>query len=174
MLVRAMRAIVLREARPAELDTIGETMVAAYAEFSPPDPPPQWQHYVDEIRDVRCRLADSILIVAEDGGRIVGAVTYYPDGSKEPNGGWPSSYGVFRLLAVHPDARGHGIGRLLTEECIHRARTAGSSAIGLHTTMLMNVARAMYERMGFVRAPEFDFMPMPNFLVMGYRLALDG
>jgi hypothetical protein len=91
MLGRVMSAIALREARPAELDTIGETMVAAYAEFSPPDPPPQWLEYIEEIRDVRRRLASSTLIVAEDGGRIVGAVTYYPDGSKEPNGGWRSA-----------------------------------------------------------------------------------
>lgn len=168
-----MSGIVLRDARAGELDAIGATMVAAYEEFSPPDPPPQWLHYLDEIRDVRRRLRDSTLIVAEDGGRIVGAVTYYPDGSKETNGGWPPAWAVFRLLAVHPDARGRGLGRLLTEECIGRARAAGSAAMGLHTTHLMNVARAMYERMGFVRVPELDFFPVPAFRVMAYRLALE-
>lgn len=167
-----MSAIVLREARTAELDAVGETMVAAYEEFSPRDPPPQWLHYLDDIRDVRRRIDESTLIVADDGGRIAGAVTYYADGSKESAGGWPSSHAVFRLLAVHPDARGRGIGRLLTEECIRRARAAGAAAVGLHTTMLMSVARAMYERMGFVRAPELDFFPVPEFRVMGYRLPL--
>jgi ribosomal protein S18 acetylase RimI-like enzyme len=147
-------------------------MVAAYAEFTPPDAPPQWRAYEDEIRDVRRRLGESILIVAEDGGRLVGAVTYYPDGSKEPNGGWPPSWAVFRLLAVHPDARGRGIGRRLTEECVHRARAAGCAAVGLHTTTLMEIARAMYERMGFVRIPERDFFPVPQFRVMAYRLTL--
>ena len=168
-----MSAIVLREARADELDAVGEAMVAAYQEFSPANPPPQWLHYLDDIRDVRRRLGDSTLIVAEEGGRIVGAVTYYPDGSKETAGGWPPSYAVFRLLAVHPAARGRGIGRLLTEECIRRARGAGAMAVGLHTTMLMNVARAMYERRGFVRAPELDFFPVPEFRVMGYRLPLE-
>ena len=167
-----MGAIVLREARADELDAIGQTMVAAYQEFSPPDPPPEWLHYLDDVRDVRARLEDSTLIVAEDGARIVGAVTYYPDGSKGSAGGWPSSHAVFRLLAVHPDARGRGIGRLLTEECIRRARAAGVTAVGLHTTVLMSVARAMYERMGFVRAPALDFFPVPEFRVMAYRLAL--
>jgi ribosomal protein S18 acetylase RimI-like enzyme len=79
---------------------------------------------------------------------------------------------VFRLLAVHPDARGRGVGRRLTEECLGRARTRGSVAVGLHTTVLMDVARAMYERMGFVRAPEHDFYPEPRFQVMAYRLTL--
>ena len=162
----------LREARPDELDAIGEMMVAAYAEFTPPNPPPVWRVYEDEIRDVRSRLAAATLIVAEDAGGLVGAVTYYPDATKETNTAWPASWAVFRLLAVHPAARGRGIGRLLTDECIRRARTAGSAAIGLHTTQLMNVARAMYERMGFVRVPELDFFPVPQFRVMAYRLAL--
>jgi ribosomal protein S18 acetylase RimI-like enzyme len=131
-----------------------------------------WAHYEAEIRDVRSRLADSTLIVAEDGGRIIGAVTYYADGSKEPNGRWPSSCAVIRLLAVHPDARGRGIGRRLTEECVRRARTAGGPTLGLHTTHLMTIARAMYERMGFVRVPEHDFYPVPQFQVMAYRLTL--
>lgn len=147
-------------------------MVAAYAEFIPPGRPPQWRAYEDEIRDVRRRLPAATLIVAEDGGRIVGAVTYYRDATKETNAPWPASWAVFRLLAVHPDARGRGIGRLLTEECIRRARAAGCVALGLHTTHLMDVARAMYERIGFVRVPELDFFPVPQFRVMAYRLTL--
>jgi len=167
-----MSAIIVRDVRAAELDATGDLMVAAYLEFTPPNAPSQWQHYLDDIRAVRRRLADSTLIVAEDAGRIVGAVTYYADGSKESAGGWPPSWAVFRLLAVHPEARGRGIGRLLVEECIRRARAAGAAAVGLHTTHLMNVARAMYERMGFVRVPERDFFPVPDFRVMAYRLTL--
>jgi len=30
----------------------------------------------------------------------------------------------------------------------------------------------MYERMGFVRDPRFDFRPMPGILVMAYQLTL--
>ena len=139
----AVPPVSLREARSDELDAIGETMVAAYAEFMPPGRPPQWLAYENEIRDVRRRLPAATLIVAEDGQTVVGAVTYYPDATKETNTAWPASWAVFRLLAVHPAARGRGIGRRLTEECIWRARTAGEAAIGLHTTDLMNVARAM-------------------------------
>jgi ribosomal protein S18 acetylase RimI-like enzyme len=162
----------LRDAHPHELDAIGAMMVAAYAEFMPPTPVPEWRAYEDEIRDVRRRLPDATLIVAEDVGRLLGAVTYYPDATKETNTRWPPSWAVFRLLAVHPDARGRGIGRRLTEECIRRACATGREAIGLHTTQLMNVARAMYERIGFVRVPELDFLPMPTFRVMAYRLTL--
>ena len=147
-------------------------MVAAYAEFRPALPPLAWQAYEDEIRDVRRRLAGSTLVVAEDAGRLLGAVTYYPDATKETNVRWPAAWAVFRLLAVHPDARGRGVGRLLTDECVRRAREAGREALGLHTTQLMNVARTMYERIGFARAPELDFYPAPTFRVMAYRLDL--
>jgi ribosomal protein S18 acetylase RimI-like enzyme len=158
--------------RAGELDAAGALMVAAYAEYRPPDPPPMWDAYEQEIRDVRSRLADSTLIVAEDAGRLVGAVTYYGDGTKEPHGRWPHGCAVFRLLAVHPEARGRGIGRLLTNECVSRARAAGRTAMCLHTTTLMSVAQAMYERMSFVRMPAHDFYPVPEFQVMAYRLPL--
>jgi hypothetical protein len=36
----------------------------------------------------------------------------------------------------------------------------------------MDIARRMYERMGFVRVPEFDFHPAPGIVVMAYRLDL--
>jgi ribosomal protein S18 acetylase RimI-like enzyme len=165
-------SVILRTAQARELDDVGAMMVAAYAEFAPPVPPPMWRAYEEEIRDVRGRLDHATLIVAADAGRIVGAVTYYADATKEGHVAWPVSWANFRLLAVHPDARGRGIGRLLTEECIVRARTAGRAAVGLHTTELMQVARAMYERMGFVRIPELDFFPLPTFHVMAYRLTL--
>jgi ribosomal protein S18 acetylase RimI-like enzyme len=158
--------------RAGELDATGALMVAAYAEYQSPVPSSLWRAYEDEIRDVRSRLADSTLIVAEDAGRLVGAVTYYGDAARESHAKWPPSSAVFRLLAVHPEARGRGIGRLLTEECLSRARAAGRTTMFLHTTELMAVARTMYERMGFTRVPEHDFSPVPGFHVMAYRLPL--
>lgn len=36
----------------------------------------------------------------------------------------------------------------------------------------MHVAKGMYERMGFIRIPEYDFHPAPGVVVMAYRLDL--
>lgn len=58
------------------------------------------------------------------------------------------------------------------DECIRRCRERGIKTIGLHTTDIMEVARAMYERMGFERVPEFDFHPASHIVVMAYRLDL--
>jgi ribosomal protein S18 acetylase RimI-like enzyme len=53
------------------------------------------------------------------------------------------------MLVVEPAARGRGIGRRLTEACITRAKCDGASVIALHTSPAMQVALAMYLKMGF-------------------------
>src|SRR5262249_49452014 len=136
-----MSGIAVRDARTDELDAAAQVMADAYAQYIPPNPTGMLLAYRDDVRDVRRRLGESTLIVAEDAGALVGAVTYYPDAGAESAGGWPRGWAALRLLAVHPAARGRGIGRLLTEECIRRARAAGCPAIALHTTELMAVAR---------------------------------
>ncbi len=164
----------IRDARAEDLDAVANVMVAAYEEYIPPDATGDLLAYREEIRDVRSRQAHATLILAEQDARIVGAVTYFPDGRGDANAGWPHQWAVIRLLAVHPDARGRGVGRSLTEECIARARASGARGVGLHTTVFMAVARAMYERMGFVRVPDGDFWPMPGIHVMAYQLILSG
>jgi hypothetical protein len=59
------------------------------------------------------------------------------------------------------------------KECIRRARLLGAGCLNLHTTDLMQVAMRMYERMGFVRAPELDFHPDPKVTVKAFRFNLD-
>ena len=162
----------IRNARIEELDEVIRVIVAAYDQYAALVSPEMWAPYARNVADVRSRLDESELIVAEEDGRILGAVTFYPDASVSRGEGWPQSYSGIRVLAVHPDARGLGLGRILTQECIRRSRDLGVQYVGLHTTEFMSVARGMYERMGFERAPEFDFRPGPGVLVMAYRLAL--
>jgi ribosomal protein S18 acetylase RimI-like enzyme len=81
---------------------------------------------------------------------------------------WPE----VRLLAVAPLARGRGVGAALMQECVRRVRKTGGRVLSLHTTDMMQAALRMYERMGFVRAPELDFHPAPGVTVQGYRLDL--
>jgi len=171
--------IVIRVARDDELDEVSALIDVAYAQYdafvegASPERIASYEAYRIDRRDVRSRLNDSELLVAEVDDRLVGTVTFYPPTPGATAGeGWLEGWASIRLLAVHPDARGLGIGRRLTEICVERARALGAPVLGLHTTVLMEVAKAMYERMGFVRAPEFDFRPSPDFVVEGYRLVL--
>ena len=110
----------------------------------------------------------SNLLVVEDHGRIVGSVTFYPDSSHFGVEACPEDCSGVRLLAVHPDARGRGIGRALMDECIRRSQAMGSRALCLHTTPVMNVAIGMYERLGVVRVPKYDVYLASGVLVMAY------
>ena len=69
----------------------------------------------------------------------------------------PSGWASGRALAVHPAARGNGAARALlaTGECL--ARQAGAPVLAFHTVSFMTGAIALYERLGFCRAPQFDY-----------------
>jgi GNAT superfamily N-acetyltransferase len=162
----------LRDARPDELDRVALLLRDAYLEYEKFLPRDAWEYYLNDIMNVRGRLGAADLIVAELGGELAGSVTLYLKPSGEA--GWPAGWAGVRLLAVHPSCRGRGIGRALMDECIRRCRQRGIVTLGLHTTMMMEVARGMYERMGFVRIPEYDFRPRPETVVMAYRLDLKG
>lgn len=160
----------IRDARPGEFDAAAKIMLAAYEQYKAYMPPPAWEAYSKDLVDVGSRAEASQLIVAEQDGRLLGAVTFFPDAPQGEN--WPDGYTYVRLLAVAPTGRGRGIGRALMEECIERSRTLQATYIALHTTGIMEVARSMYERMGFQRVPAHDFKPAPQITVEAFRLKL--
>lgn len=167
----------IRDARPDEWEEVLRLTVESYKQYRTAIPPAGWGGYVQNMRETI--LEDSVAgrIVAEEDSRIVGSVLLYRGETSRV--GEP----MVRLLAVPPDQRGRGIGAALMRECIRRAREDGSKTLVLHTTAVMDVARGMYERMGFARAPELDFIPEDGGhesetdgerrVVMGYRLDLD-
>jgi len=156
---------VVRDASAADRATIHDVTLAAYEEYAARMPLPLWRAYRQNILETLAQPAPALQLVAEDAGAVVGTVLLYPAGRERP---WPE----VRLLAVAPAARGRGIGAMLMRECIRRARASRAKVLSLHTTDLMRVARAMYERMGFVRAPEIDFEPAPGVVIKGFRLDL--
>ena len=166
------KALSIRDARSEELDTIALMMRDSYSEYATQMGPERWEHYSNDIMDVRSRLEVSELIVAEEGGRLLGAVTYYPHTYQSTQLRWPPGWAAIRLIAVAPESRGKGIGRALMEECLRRSRERGSTSLGLHTMVVMTVAQGMYERMGFVRIPDFDIQPGSESGTMAYSMEL--
>jgi ribosomal protein S18 acetylase RimI-like enzyme len=150
------RAVSVRDAEPADHPAVREVLAAAYRQFASAARPSVFEPYLANILDVEARARTGRLLVAERAGRILGTVTFYPDPSAF-RFGWPRGWAYIRALGVDPATRGQGVGRLLMEACLDRARRAGAPVLCLHTAEFMAAAIALYERMGFRRTPAFDF-----------------
>jgi ribosomal protein S18 acetylase RimI-like enzyme len=168
--------LIIREARPTEVDEISKLIHLANREYVPTPMRPQWQGpwdaYWHEMGDVGHRLDKAKIIVAELGGRVIGTVTFYPDGKLAEPRSVPPDWPGIRLLAVAPDARGAGIGKALMLECLKRARMIGATTVGLYSMQTQVIAQRMYQRMGFCRVPELDYWPVPEICIMAFRLEL--
>ncbi len=155
----------IREADKEELDEVENLVKAAYREFQPFMPAAAWNRWMENISEAM-HGPGGMVLVAEQGGRIEGAVTFYPEAGQAHQGQWPAGAGLIRLLAVRPGSRGRGYGNLLTQAGLDRARKLQVRTIYLYTGTFMAVARHLYEKLGFKRAPEFDRDPGP----IAYRL----
>lgn len=149
----------LRDYRETDADAIVHVALAAFAEFEPHYS--DWPLFTTHVAKMPELAQTGEIIVAEDGGRIVGAVAYVGPKATKPaffDPAWP----VIRMLVVDPAARGKGVGRQLTEECLRRAERDQAGVIALHTTPIMTVALPMYLRMGFVKTGEApDILGVP-------------
>ncbi len=162
--------VVVRTARAEEHASLGELVVRAYRSLPEFDEP----GYEPELRDVARRAREAVVLVAVDDadGTLLGCVTYVPD----PNSPWAElleqGEAAIRMLAVDVTARGRGVGTVLAEACVARARADGRDAIVLHSLTYMRAAQAIYARLGFVRRPERDWEPVPGVRLLGFALAL--
>ena len=149
----------LRDYRDNDAEAIVRVALAAFAEFEPHFS--DWPLFNANVAKMPQLAKTGEIIVAEDDGRIVGTVAYIGPQQPKPaffEPAWP----VIRMLVVDPSARGKGIGRQLTEECLRRAERDQAGVIALHTTPIMTVALPMYLRMGFARVREApDILGVP-------------
>ena len=163
----------IRDARADEWAAIANLTLAAYAEYATVMEPVAWSALAQAVRTALASDEVAERIVAEHDGELVGSVLLYPPQVDTYHGALaPTSVPEVRLLAVAPAARGQGVGRALMRECIERARRAGATELGLHTSDSLRVAIHLYERLGFVRAPAYDFQPNGAEVVKAYRLPL--
>ena len=163
----------IRDARAEERAAIHALTMMAYEEFRPIMAPTAWAALREALLSGLAAEGQVERIVAEQDGALLGSVMLYSPsanayGNEVAGADWPE----LRLLAVAPAARGQGVGTALVEECMRRARHAGASALGLHTSESLRAGMRMYERMGFERVPEGDFQPSGAELVMAYRRIL--
>ena len=161
-------AVEIRPVAPSEADQAGAVTLAAYRSLPEPI---VGGRYGEDLRDVAARATGATVLVAVEGGRVLGSVTLVDD----PASPWSESLVAdevgIRMLGVDPAAAGRGIGTALLAACLDRARALGARRAVLHSTPTMVVAHRIYRRAGFQRAPERD-VPLPDLHLMAFTLEL--
>jgi ribosomal protein S18 acetylase RimI-like enzyme len=155
----------IREATPGEHAEAGRVTAAAYEGLV------RDRSYLDRIADVADRASRTEVLVAVDGGAIVGSLTLELSGRVNARDDPLEAHRAhIRMLGVAPGHQGRGIGTALMDEAESRARGAGKREITLHTTEPMKTARSMYAGRGYERMPD-EVLP-DGFVLMGYRKEL--
>ncbi|KAM3100861.1 GNAT family N-acetyltransferase [Phormidesmis sp. 146-35] len=140
--------LIVRDALIQEFNDVASLSVEAYREYSHALTSDNWKTMQANLLNVAEIAKQGRLMVAQQDQALVGSVIYCPPGTSDSrlfHVGWAS----LRMLAVLPQYRGLGIGRQLSQECIHRAKQDKAEVVGLHTSELMVAARRMYEGLGF-------------------------
>lgn len=165
-----MTEIHVRPATPADHDAIGALSVAAYRG----DGQTGEDHpYEPHLRDVAARaaVAEVLAAVDEATGTVLGSVTFVLPGSPLAELA-KDGEAEFRMLAVAPQAQGRGVGEALARACLARAGELGCRSVVICVRDFAADARRLYARMGFERAPELDWSPLPGVTLLGLRFPL--
>nr|WP_236779122.1 GNAT family N-acetyltransferase [Agromyces seonyuensis] len=156
----------VRLARPVEHAAVGVLGVAAYShDYEISD------DYRASIADVGPRAAEHQVWVAVDGddGELLGTVATPRRGRTISPLGRDGELD-FRLLGVAPTARGRGVGETLVRHVVRLAQWRSLERVVLNTGESMAPAQRLYERLGFVRLPEREYVMPHGELLRAYGL----
>ncbi|WP_088067182.1 GNAT family N-acetyltransferase [Gottfriedia luciferensis] len=162
--------LIIREAKPNEIDNIKKVLVEAYEQYAAILSKEQWENYKNSIIDATDHSNTKTKLVALADNVMLGACFIYDSAEK--------AYGlskleindpIIRLLGVSPKARGLGIATELIRASCNLSLEWGNDRIVLHTSDIMKSAIKLYERIGFKRAQQYEFMNGDT-LVKSYEL----
>lgn len=167
----------VRTATADEFSKIGALMVQVYSQlsgFPTEKEQPQYYTLLANVGELTKKPATELLVAVSSDNTLAGAVVYFGEMQHYGSGGTATreqNSSGFRLLAVSNEARGQGIGKLLTNACIQKATSDKRKQLIIHTTKAMQTAWAMYEKLGFKRSEDLDFK-QGDLDVFGFRLTL--
>ncbi|MDX1761836.1 MAG: GNAT family N-acetyltransferase [Christiangramia sp.] len=169
--------ITIRKAQAIDFRDTGELLVKVYSQlkgFPSKEEQPEYYEMLLNIGEITERPKTELLIALNNENEIMGAVVYFSDMAYYGSGGIATEQknaSGFRLLAVDPKFRGLGVGKELILECIRKAREDNNNELIIHSTEFMKVAWGMYEKLGFKRSKDLDFM-QKELPVYGFRFKL--
>ena len=168
---------IVRNAHTSEFEAIGKLMIEVYSRlegFPQLTEQPAYYQLLANVGSLTLKPQTELLVAVSPEGKVAGAVVYFGDMKQYGSGGTATleqNSAGFRLLVVSPPFTGQGIGKLLTYECMGKAKVQKHAQLIIHTTKAMQVAWKMYEKIGFKRSEDLDFM-QGELPVFGFRLLL--
>jgi ribosomal protein S18 acetylase RimI-like enzyme len=132
-------AVTVSLADPADAEALTDALVGLVPQLSRSNPPPS----LEQVALILAHEAISQFVARDDDGRIVGvstlAVVPIPTGQRA----WIED------VIVDEASNGQGIGRLLTEAMIERARQLGCVTVDLTSRPSREAANHLYKKVGF-------------------------
>lgn len=127
--------------------------------------------YMRKVQDVALRAAQATVWVAERDGKVIGSVTLARAGEPYADIALDDEL-EFRMLVVDPAVQRSGAGKTMMAAVLAHARALdGVKAVSLTTGSTWKSARGLYDKTGFRRVPERDWLvPGTDIKLLVYRL----
>lgn len=103
------------------------------------------------------------LYLAVDETRVAGCIALRPMDEE--------GFCEMKRLYVRDEFRGKGIGRLLAERVLVDAKEIGYHTMRLDTLQRMEIARSLYQQLGFTVIPAYYHNPLEEVVYMEHRLS---
>jgi GNAT superfamily N-acetyltransferase len=163
--------ILIRPAIASDFDSIARITRDSYLAagyFETADHP-----YMQQIQNVEARAAKATIWVAERAGRVIGSVTLAVAGEPFADIALEDEL-EFRMLVVDPAVQRSGSGKAMVEAILDHARSlSGIRGVSLTTGMSWESAHGLYQKTGFHRVPERDWLvPDTDIKLLVYRRGL--
>lgn len=160
-----------RKANIDDLEQLISLGVVAYQEYANFLTPENWNVFKAGLSNKASRITliemSEVFVCAYDN-KVIGMAYWIPSGQQ-----WDvfqSDWSYIRMVGVHPDYRGFGIGQKLMKQCINLATQKAEKIVALHTSELMFAARHIYDTLDFKIKKELE--PRYGMRYWLYTLAL--
>lgn len=151
--------LTFREANLSDLPQLKTLGILSYSEFSKVLSLDNWAKmngFLENEKFLLTLINMSTVFVCENNREIVGMIYLVPSGN--PTELFQNDWSYIRFLGVNPNLRGLGIAKHLTDLCIKKAKLNCERFIALHTSEFMDAARAIYEKRGFQKTKEIEYL----------------
>lgn len=141
----------IRRAVPNDAAAVAALLYKSFVEYKSLYTEKGFEATTPEMEEIENRINKKAVWLAMDASTIAGTVSVFPQKGQL----------YVRSLAVNPDTRGKGIGKLLMDHVHEMAFANGCSLIKLTTTPFLVAAIKLYEQFGFEAQGKDDLFGTP-------------